>query len=271
MKNLIERALYTVGDIIDKQTYFTKVKSASKAPYTIEELKNTIPKNPNNIYLSFDIKNGIIEYISPNVFKLFNLETVERPDLSFFYNLFAEDYLDHFNKITESGFWFMAKTFSLKNLYKTKGQYIIKYKFPYDQIRYYLSSTYVQETNALGQMTKIHMIQTDISHWDFIDVNSMQVISLDSSLPTYRTTNFWNKYSKHYKPKLDLNTKDLKILQLFGDGLDNKNISQNLGLTEETIKGYRKEMLRKTERATMHELLADYILEDNNNFSLELT
>jgi len=52
-----------------------------------------------------------------------------------------------------------------------------------------------------------------------------------------------------------LNELDLKILTLLSNGLDNYQIANELGYTEQTIKDYREKMLKKTWCSNMSELI----------------
>ncbi len=257
MKNIIERALFNIGDILDKQNFLPQVKAKSKTPFTLNELVDTLPKSPNNFYYSYNVKEDFFEYVSPNVFKTFGIKPQTEPKKDFFFELFAPDYMNEFNRINESCFWFAAKNLSLSTLYKYYITFVFKYQFPGGTIKTYLNHTYPQATNALGQVTKLYLIQTDISNVDFINDNVLTFQSTDPELPSYITFNHWNRYDKSHKRELNLTNRNKIIIEFFGEGLNNKQIGDQLELSEETIKSIRKEMLRKTDRASMYELLTD--------------
>jgi len=66
------------------------------------------------------------------------------------------------------------------------------------------------------------------------------------------------EYNEVYKPEYlnILNQKDLIILKLLAEGMDNKQIANELNHKENTIKDYRKKMLKKTWCENSAELLA---------------
>ena len=265
MKKLIERTLFKLGDIIDKQNIYKNLKKETKAPYTLEELKKSIPINKTSINYVVNLREKKIEDISDSLYDYLGYNRNHKPDFNWYYSLLTPDFQDRFNKINDSSFWFSARKFNLSNVYKYKCSFIFEYLLPNGQTKKFFSTSYSLETNKLGQLIRLQLIQTDISDIDFINDNFIGLISTDPKLPSFYTTSFWDDHKKFYKNTIKLKNTEIDILEYFRRGLNNKDISQKLGLTEETIKGYRKEMLRKTERATMHELLADYILEDNNN------
>ena len=131
------------------------------------------------------------------------------------------------------------------------------------QQKTYLNTSYVESTNSLGQAARIFMLQVEISHIDHINKDAIVIQALEPGLPSYTTHNYWKLFDTSYKPDLDLSNREIKILSFFREGLSSQQIADHMGLSLETIKGYRKEMLHNTQRATMHELLADFILQEN--------
>jgi DNA-binding NarL/FixJ family response regulator len=57
----------------------------------------------------------------------------------------------------------------------------------------------------------------------------------------------------------DLTIQELNILKLISKGLDTKTISDKLSISPETVKTHRRNMLRKTGKASIPHLIADYV------------
>ena len=56
--------------------------------------------------------------------------------------------------------------------------------------------------------------------------------------------------------------KQKEILSLIAEGKKSKEIASDLGVSVETVKSHRKEMLEKSGKGSMYELLSDCIDKD---------
>ena len=266
MKKQIYRALFTLGDIFEKQNFFKDLKKTSVSPISIQELaaKTCSPKT--TLSFTYDIRTRTYDHVSDSFYETFNTPRVDVPKFGIMFEHMTAEECERINKINEAGFMFGNKLLNQDNIYKYKVSFIFKYQLPNGEERTYLNDTYIHSTNSIGQICKVNMVQVDISNIDFFNDNVLAYTSLDSKFPSYQTTDFFKTHIEKIKPQLRLSDKERDILDLIRGGKDSYEIAEALNLSSETVKSIRKSMLHKNDRNTMHELLTDFILlEDEKN------
>ena len=112
------------------------------------------------------------------------------------------------------------------------------------------------EVNKDGQITKVFVIHTDMSHFNFFDEGSMSLIGLNGN-PSYYSINRWKDYDTIEKKDYKLTDHQIRIVQMIADSKTNAMIAEELNLSIDTIKTHRKKLLKNTGKATMYELVSD--------------
>lgn len=97
--------------------------------------------------------------------------------------------------------------------------------------------------NAAGKIAYVFNVIQSINSIKPDDSSWLQIAKLNDKgdLPTHIST---DKYPAQGLKKLT--TTEIKIIDMLSYGLDNADIASELGLTENTVKSYRKALLQKT-------------------------
>jgi DNA-binding CsgD family transcriptional regulator len=213
---------------------------------------NSALENFNSFILINDIKRSDLLYVSPSVYFVTGYsqdEFLKGGNSMFIKNYCPADRLNGL-KILER----ISSHQKLPIPDKSYYQYITTFRFLHKNGYYnwmYNRMMFVSHDEHNIPWVLLSII-TNMENYKIDDNINFARLKFNPDIAEYETE-FIEKYSPDYLSIL--NQTELNILKLMAQGMDNSQIAVNLGYKENTIKDYRKKMLKKTWCENTAELL----------------
>ena len=256
----VVNALYKLGDVWDRYNVFEGAKKTSTSPVSKEELiTRTFCPGPTIIYI-YDYVTQDFDYVSPSYRDILGYKDLPRNwKMKDWMELFPpEDYNKIYNKELTS-LSFAQKHFKLEDIYNYKLVYTLSFRHEKGHYVKFLHQGFPLATNAFGQITKLMLIHTDMTGFDYYNDEDISFISITEDHQSYYSINNWKEHAKGLSEDYELTPRQLEIVQMIAAGDSNKEIAQKLDVSLETIKTHRRDLLRKTGKNTFYELISDVI------------
>lgn len=113
------------------------------------------------------------------------------------------------------------------------------------------------ELSVKGKVLTGLIIHTDVSHINYRPRKTIDLIHLCYNHISYRGIEVPENGDMLSSLSGLLSQRELDVLHFIAEGLDSKSIGEKLNLSQETIKTHRKNMLRKSGRSTMYQIVSD--------------
>jgi hypothetical protein len=260
MNDILIKALYKVGHVWEKYNLFPGASKKSENSVSIEKLiANTYCPAP---YMSFVYKYGApdFDYTSPSVKEILGYDSLPTNwDMESLMSLFPPDDYEKFIQKEVTSLTFAQKQFKVEDIFNYKLVYTMTLRKSDGSYIDVLHQGIPLATNAFGQITHLLCIQIDMSHFDYYDDEDISFISLNKDYPSYHSINKWADYETGAHDEYSLTERQLEILTCISEGKKGKDIAAELGVSVETVKTHRKEMLERSGKTSMYELLSDAI------------
>jgi len=260
MNETLVKSLYKIGKSWDKYNVFQGISKKGTNPFSVDELiANTYCPGP---YMTcvFDFLTMEFEDRSPSTKGILGYEDFEVINsFESYVKLLPSDERDNHAKREDRSMSFAQKNIKVEDVFHYKLVFTVNLRKSDGTYVKVLHQGIPLSTNGFGQINKLLCIQVDMSHFDHYDDKDISFISLNSSYPSYHSINKWADHSMEESGEYELTVKQKEILSLIAEGKKSKEISIDLGVSVETVKSHRKEMLERSGKATMYELLSDCI------------
>ena len=234
---------------------FPSIQKKMVSPYTIEQLHAKLFLPGPSITYIFNYVTSELEYVSDSVQDILG----EDPNKLTFFDLFAMQPLSEMAKTLKdqkASFKLFKKVYQEDTIFDYKLVFTSRFKRKDGTIKTMLHQGMNMEVNEFGQLTKVYVVHTEMSDVTFYDKDSMSLIGFNG-LPSYYSLNNWKDVEQLPNVNYSLTTNQVNLIKLIAEGKSNKEISDLLGTSVETIKSTRKKLLKKTSKANMFELISD--------------
>ena len=260
MKDILINTLYKVGKVWDKYNVFEGAKKKTEAPYTVNEIiSKTFCPSPTVTYI-FDFTTQEFDYISDSFTSVLGYEEVPKDwTLKDWMEFYPKDYYDDFHEKEVASLSFAQKHFTTEDIYDYKLVYTISFQHKSGHYVPFLHQGFPLATNSFGQITKLLIIHTDMSGFDYFDDKEVSFISMNPDKQSFHSVNNWNYHELSSNEDYVLTNQQLNILRFISEGRSNKEVAEVLDISIETVKTHRRDLLRKSGKSTLYELISDVI------------
>lgn len=204
-------------------------------------------------FFVFNAKRGDFDYVSPEVEAVLGFSPGDVDVELIVSNIHPEDqgwFLNFENEITR---FYRALPYDLIPHYKIRYDFRIR-KSNNEYIRLLNQVVIVEHDTTFGVLRSFG-VHTDITHLKKDGLPVLSFIGLNGH-PSFIDVKVKEVYTTSL---LTLTKRERQILFLLFDGLSNKRISQQLFLSEDTVKTHRKNIMRKTNSGNLATLLSNAI------------
>lgn len=211
-------------------------------------INNLVSVGPFYFYV-IDFFDRSLSHVSPSIQDIhgFDPETVTFDDII---NSIHPDDMDFVAKAEEANLNFLYNTIGRENVLHYKQNYSFRSKMKngeYSMLNHQAIILTVDENGNFGKSLNIH---TDIDHITKTNCLTFSLIGLQG-YPSY--TNI--KVIPNPIEYTLFSTREIEIIKLISEGLQNKEIAKNLYISENTIKTHRKNIYKKSNCKNATELI----------------
>lgn len=201
----------------------------------------------------FNARNGEFDFVSPEVLQVLGYDAGEVDTALIVSNIHPEDqswFLNFENEVTN----FFAKLPAAKiPHYKVRYDFRIRKKNG-EYIRLLNQVVVIEHDDTFGVLRSFG-VHTDITHLKSSGLPALSFIGLNGE-PSYLNLPVKEVYTTN---QVVLSKREKEILLFLSRGYNNRQISQQLFLSEETVKTHRRNILRKTSKKNVAALLSSAI------------
>ncbi|RRJ87652.1 hypothetical protein EG240_14960 [Paenimyroides tangerinum] len=192
-------------------------------------------------YFIFDCEVNDIEYVSKSISAVLGYSSSEFNMAKFFESIHPED-LQYCNECEHNSFQISNHIF-----YKEIFKYIISYSFRLKtkEGNYLTIKQEYQtiETDEYGRMLRNFVHHEVIDSYEKRSEFDFQIIDKIKNRPV------------NFEKKFKLTKREVEILDLINQGFQTKEISEQLNLSDHTVKTHRKNILQKTQSSSLIQVL----------------
>lgn len=201
----------------------------------------------------FNARSGDFDFVSPEVFQVLGYEAGEVDTALIVSSIHPEDeswFLNFENEVTNFYAGLPAKR--IPN-YKVQYDFRIR-KRNGDYIRLLNQVVVIEHDDTFGVLRSFG-VHTDITHLKPHGLPSLSFVGFNGE-PSYINLPVKEVFTTN---KIVLSKREKEILGLLSRGLNTRQISQHLFLSEETVKTHRRNILRKTNKKNVAALLSSAV------------
>jgi DNA-binding CsgD family transcriptional regulator len=201
----------------------------------------------------FNAKKADFDFVSPEVEQVLGYSAAEIDVAQIVSNIHPEDqswFLNFENEVTK---FFGRLPAEKVPHYKVRYDFRIR-KRTGEYIRLLNQVVIIEHSDSFGVL-RAFGVHTDITHLKAEGTPTLSFIGLNGE-PSYLNVNAQEVYSTN---QVVLTKREKEILHLLSVGLNTKQISHHLFLSEETVKTHRRNILRKTSKKNVAALLSSAV------------
>ena len=211
-------------------------------------INNLVSVGPFYFYI-IDFFDRSLSHVSPSIQDIhgFDPETVTFDDII---NSIHPDDMDFVANAEEANLNFLYNTLGKEHVLHYKVNYSFRSKMKngeYHMLNHQAIILTVDENGNFGKSLNIH---TDINHISKTNCLTFSLIGL-SGYPSY--TNI--KVKQNLNEYTLFTSREIEIIKLINEGLQNKEIAESLNISEHTIKTHRKNIYKKSDSKNATELI----------------
>lgn len=209
-------------------------------------------------YYVFDFVGFKFNYVSKNVKSILGIEP-EELNLEKFLSFYHPEDLESMKDKERAASYFKTNYLQQDQIKEYKTVYLIRYLFADGSEKRILHQAKAINISKDGKIQEVLGVHADVT---YLNVPIDHKISfLSDSLPSYYSLDPKNLNLKEINTKKKFTDQERKIIKLISDGKTNSEISEELFITENTLKSHRKNILRKGMVKNTPHLIANCIRE----------
>lgn len=251
MNNRLQK-IYSVYDEAEK--HLSKESVQVDVKVLNEAFLSVYSPGPSFQYI-FDFNTRSFDFVSPSVQSILGSD----PDsfsVSDFVNAFHPDDVNYFHQCEEIARYFLFEFISPYEIPFYKVSYQFRMGNKKNGYKLFLHQSITLSTDANGNISRVLVNHSDISH--ITQINNQLISFID-----IRGTNSFNGINSVNDLKNSprdtkniLTRREIDILHLISEGLSSQEIAHELGVSYETIKSHRKNILSSTDASNTSQAIA---------------
>lgn len=210
-------------------------------------------------YYIFDFSNLSMVYVHPKMKEIFNVDR-EKILLDDIIELYHPDDITHVTNCEQAALEFIIGNMPPEKRKKYKMSYSFRMKVASGSYRLFLQQAVAITLDEKGNLGKVIGVHTDISHITTTNDHKISFLGLDGE-PSFTNIDPLELIDGVAPLPSPFSKREVEIIQLLAEGFTAKEISQNLLISNETVRTHQRNILSKSECKNTVELVGKCIRE----------
>ena len=209
-------------------------------------------------YFLFNLDMWKMEYVHHTVQDILGISAQEFTVDELLSRHHPEDF-ERFQLLEKAAADFYNNHIDKEDITRYKASYLNRLRHSNGQYKWVLHQMRPLIINKEGRITRSIGIHSDVSHLNLPYNNRISFIGFGR--PSYLNLDPKQLNLEKAKEKAKFTEKELEIIRLMANGLSGPGIAAKIGISEHTVKSYKKIILRKAEASNAVNLVAKCIRE----------